>query len=395
MPIAQLTEPSGITSNAPAMPMVLHVRVVTETGGGPEKTILNSPRFLRELNYDSVCAYLRPPGDPGFAAIAGRADEANAALVALDDRGPFDIRVFRQLLKLCREHNVAIWHGHDYKTNFIGLMLRRFHRMKLVTTVHGWVKHTKRTPLYYWIDRRCLKRLDRVICVSEDLLERCREIGVKPERCELIENAIDTEQTVRTQTVAAAKAGLGFDPDVPLIGAVGRLSDEKAFDVLIDAVAKLNAANVRVDLAIAGEGDARPKLEARIAGQRHPERYHLLGHRNDVTDLYQAFDIFALSSLREGLPNVLLEAMALETPVVATKIAGIPRLIEDRRNGRLVEPGSVDQLAGAIGELIDNPNQRAALAAAGRQTIEDRYSFRRRMEKIAAIYDELLNDSKK
>lgn len=384
---------TAISQAASPPPCVLHVRVVCGSGGGPDKTILNSPRFLRPLGYDSVCAYLRPPDDHGFASIEQRAISAEAEMLAVDDRGPFDPRVFRQLLKACRQHNVAIWHGHDYKSNFIGLLLRRFHKMKLVSTVHGWVKHTRRTPFYYWVDRRCLRRYDRVICVSDDLLERCLEAGVKPERCATTQNAIDTELTKRSRSVADAKSELGFAAESPLIGAVGRLSDEKAFDVLIEAVAQLHAQGSQTHLAIAGDGDARTKLEAIIAEQNHPERFHLLGHRDDVTELYQAMDVFALSSLREGLPNVLLEAMALETPVVATRIAGIPRLIQDRRNGRLVEPGDAGPLAEAIGGLLNAPGERAALAAAGRKTIETDYSFQVRMEKMAAIYDEVLAES--
>lgn len=374
-------------------PCVLHVRVVSGSGGGPDKTILNSPRFLSDLGYSSVCAYLRPPRDPGFESIVQRAADANAKLSAVDDRGPFDPRIFRRLLKLCRKHKVTIWHGHDYKSNFFGLLLRPFHKMKLVTTVHGWVKHTSRTPLYYWIDRRCLKRYDRVICVSDDLLARCRDIGVKPERCSTTENAIDTELTVRSLDTGAAKSELGFAPDSPLVGAVGRLSDEKAFDVLIDAVGRLHERGVPAHLAIAGDGDARQRLESHIAAQRYPDRFHLLGHRNDVATLYQAMDVFALSSLREGLPNVLLESMALKTPVVATRIAGIPRLVQDQENGRLVDPGDCAQLTDAIGDLLNSPDQRSTLAAAGRRTIETKYSFRNRMNKMAAIYDELLAES--
>ena len=101
-------------------------------------------------------------------------------------------------------------------------------------------------------------------------------------------------------------------------------------------------------------------------------------------------DLFALSSLREGLPNVLLEAMALGVPCVATRIAGIPRLIENGENGCLVEPGDMAALASAIRELIGDAAERQRLGQAGQATVADRYSFARRMENLAAIYDEML-----
>src|SRR5205085_102405 len=83
-------------------PLVLHVRTMKGFGGGPEKTVLNSPRFLRRLGYESICAYTHPPGDPGFDRLAERAVVAEAPLISVPDRGPLDWRVVRQLVQLCR-----------------------------------------------------------------------------------------------------------------------------------------------------------------------------------------------------------------------------------------------------------------------------------------------------
>src|SRR4051812_43946618 len=125
------------------MPVVLDTRVVTGTGGGPDKTILNSPRFLSGAGYRMICAYMHPPGDPGFAEITRKAEAWGAPLVSVPDRGPWDLKVTSRLLGLCRRERVAIWHGHDYKSNVLGLLLRPFWPMRLVTTVHGWVRHTR------------------------------------------------------------------------------------------------------------------------------------------------------------------------------------------------------------------------------------------------------------
>ena len=372
------------------MTVILDTRVVTGSGGGPDKTILASPRFLAEDGYQMHCAYMHPPGDPGFEALRQKAEAWGAQLLSVPDRGPWDWKVAARLLEICRRERVAVWHGHDYKSNAIGLLLRPFWPMRLVTTVHGWVRQTRRTPLYYGIDRLCLPRYERVICVSEDLVGRCLATGVRAERCVLVENAIDTDRFTRRHSTGEAKARLGLDPRRPLVGAVGRLSPEKGFDVLIDAVDRLLAGGHDLDLAIVGEGDDRSRLEARIAASRLGGRVSLLGFRADTADLYEAMDVFALSSYREGLPNVVLEALALEVPVVATRIAGVPRLIHDEANGLLVESGSADELAGAIGRLLEDEGLRRRLARAGRETVEARYSFAVRMKTIAAMYDDLL-----
>ena len=372
------------------LPLVLHVRVVTGAGGGPEKTILNSPRFLPDLGYQSICAYLRPAGDVEFSTIRRRAKEWSAPLLEVTDAGAVDFGVFRECLRICRDNQVAVWHGHDYKSNLVGLWVRRYWPMKLVTTVHGWVRHTWRTPLYYAIDRLCLRWYDRVICVSDDLHAACIDVGVRATRCILIENAIDTLEFHRRHTVTQAKRRLGFDPQRRLIGAVGRLSPEKGFDVLIESAKRLLDSGCPVDVAIAGEGDDRPRLESLIARLGLQEHVRLLGYRADTIDLFQAFDVLALSSYREGLPNVILEAMALETPVVATAIAGIPKAITSGENGLLVPPGDAHALAEELRHVLDDGDLHRRLATAGRATIEQRFSFQRRMEKVARVYDEVL-----
>ena len=300
--------------NSSRLPVVLDTRVVKDSGGGPDKTILNSPRFFAKVGYRMVCAYMHPPCDPGFAGIRTRAQLCEAPLLSVPDRGPWDWKVIARLVNICRRERVQIWHGHDYKSNALGLVARRFWPMRLVTTVHGWVKQTLRTPLYYKIDKLCLPHYESVICVSPDLTERCIEAGVPAHRCVLIENGIDIDQYRRRRTKPEAKERLGVRPGRMVVGAVGRLSSEKGFDQLVRAVHELMARGLDVELLIAGEGDEQRRLEALIVALGLANRVRLLGHLADPRDLYEAMDVFALSSLREGLPNVLLEAMAMDVP---------------------------------------------------------------------------------
>jgi glycosyltransferase involved in cell wall biosynthesis len=372
-------------------PVVLDVRVATGTGGGPDKTILNSPRFLEPLGYRNFCAYMHPPDDPGFEVLRRRAEAWNAPLISIPDRGPWDWRVVARLLEVCRREKVAIWHGHDYKSDLIGLMLRRLWPMRLVTTVHGWgVRGSRRTPIYNWIDRLCLPHYESVICVSEDLREQCVGCGVPPRRCHLIENAIDTGQLARAVTREEAKQALGIPPHRLVVGAVGRLSAEKGFDILIRSVDRLRREGFDLDLIIVGEGDRRRSLEALISELGHGDRIHLLGYRPDTLRCYEAMDAYALSSLSEGLPNVILEAMALRIPVAATAIGAVPQIIAHEEDGLLVPPGDAGQLSSALARLLSDIELRGRLGDAGRRTVEERFSFERRMKRIGEIYDDLL-----
>jgi glycosyltransferase involved in cell wall biosynthesis len=321
---------TGCKPAGAARPMIMHARVVTGSGGGPDKTILNSPRFLDERGFDCVCMFLRPPEDQWFDALRQRAARWRAPIIEVDDRGPWNARIVERMSELCDEHSVAVWHAHDYKTNLLGLLLRRRRPMRLVTTCHGWVERSWRTAVYHQFDRFTLRRFDHVIAVSADIAGRCRDFGVPDTRLSLIENAIDVGQYARTRTVAEAKKSLGWPADRAVVGAVGRLSAEKGFDLLIRAMARLASEGRDVDLVIAGDGPQRQPLEQLAKDLGIGDRVRLLGFQSDLIPIYQALDAYALSSLREGL------------------------------------------------------------AAAGRKTIADRYSFDRRMDKIAAVYEAVL-----
>ena len=369
-------------------PTILDARIMAGSGGGPEKTLINSPRYLEPAGYRMLCAYLHPPGDPGFDALRLRAGARGVDLLSIPDRGPADWGIVRSLIDLCRRERVAVWHGHDYKTDALGLLLARFHPMRLVATVHGWVDRTWKMPLYYAVDRWSLRRYEKVICVSTDLVDACLGAGVRRDRCLLLENGIDLGDYQRRRGAAEARAELGL-PNRQTIGAVGRLAAEKGFDILIRAVDRLLATGLDVQLLIAGDGPHAGSLKELIATLGRGDRIELIGHRGDLTALYEAMDVFALSSYREGLPNVLLEAMAMRVPVVATRVNGVPRLIAHDVSGALVTAGSVDELEASLRRVLGDGHLQERYASAGRDVIEARFSFAERMAKLARIYDDM------
>jgi len=256
--------------------------------------------------------------------------------------------------------------------------------------VHGWTVEGRRIRFYYRLDRLWLRFYERVICVSEDLRAECLRWGVRPERCIVIENAIDLSEYQRRLPPEEAKRRLGLDPAGLVIGNVGRLSPEKGLAGLVEATAQLLEEGQPVRLVLVGDGPERQELEALARRQGIADRVHLVGHQPDPRPWYEAMDLFVSNSRREGLPNVLLEAMALGVPVAATRIAGVARLIEPERTGLLVEPDDQAGLTDAIRRMLTDAELRRRLVQAGRNTVETRYSFQSRMAKVAAVYDDLL-----
>src|SRR5262249_17406269 len=261
--------------------------------------------------------------------------------------------------------------------------------LRLVTTVHGWVQHTEKTPLYFAVDRYALRRYEQVIAVSKDLFDECARLGVPGERLTFVPNAIDTDEFKRT-----APAARTFGRDLPrgrlLVGAVGRLSEEKGFRFLIEAVERAVDAGCDLALWIAGQGADEERLRSRMAASRHSDRMQLLGFRDDARSLFAAFDVFALSSLREGLPNVVLEAMAMEVPVLATRSGGLGDFGRDGEDMLLFPRGRAAALAEGLVRLARDPGLRARLARAARARVERECGFAQRMKKVVAVYDRLL-----
>lgn len=389
-PAAAAVSPRGhLNGKANPLPRVLHLRVVSGKGGGPEKTILNSPRFLSD-SYQLRLAYIRPAGDDAYD-MPERARRLGIALRDIPERGPADPRTLRALLREIQEFRPAILHAHDYKTDFLAVLLGRWFHIPVVTTLHGYSVQGGRFAAYYKLDQWALRHMDHVIAVSTDLhcwlLEKMR---LPPARCSQIDNAIDLEQYRRRRTQAAAKEELGLRPDRLVIGSIGRLAPEKRFDLLIRSAAQLLKRGWPIDLVICGEGNERQQLEQLATDLGCASSVRLLGHRADPLHLYEAMDIFALTSEREGLPNVLLEALAMEVPVVATQVGGVPRLVRHNINGLLVEARAPDAFTSALERLLKDAGLRAQMGQAGRGIVAEEFSFARRMRKVRGIYDRVL-----
>ncbi len=179
-------------------------------------------------------------------------------------------------------------------------------------------------------------------------------------------------------------------PDRIDILCVGRLTPAKGQHVLISAVEKLALQDRRVRLRLVGNGPDENSLHEHAARIAHPDCVVFEGaiDQDRIRDFYSTADIFCLPSFAEGLPVVLMEAMAMEIPCVSTQIAGIPELIRDGIDGLLVAPSDVDALAGALAKLMDDPSLRERIGKSGRTRILERYDLRHNVEALAAIFAE-------
>jgi len=190
-----------------------------------------------------------------------------------------------------------------------------------------------------------------------------------------------------TQFRASAERSVQEDDRLTILS-IGRLVPDKGHGVLLSALSSLPSnATTRLRLVIAGDGPERAPLE-RAAARLSPDLVTFLGAvgQDRLVSLYQQADMFCLPSFAEGLPGVLMEAMAMGLPVIATRIMGIPEIVEDGVSGRLVAPGRADALAGALLELLADPELRSSMGKAGRRRVEQEYDIRRSASALAQLY---------
>jgi glycosyltransferase involved in cell wall biosynthesis len=368
---------------------ILELRSIRGTGGGPDKTILLGARPADTRFAVTVC-YIRDARDEVFG-IDAKARALGVDYVEVLERHSFDRSVVGALRRLIHDRGVDIVHAHDYKTDLLAWWLGRDGGVIPMATAHGWSGHSWRERyVYYPADRRVLARLPHVVAVSEEIRQALIAAGAAAERISTIANGVDAETFRRDRARDLdARARIGAGAGDVVVGAVGRLGPEKRFDLLIDAFARLAADDARLQLVIVGGGPLQGRLNAQAEQLGLGSRVRLLGHRADVVDLYHAFDVFALCSDHEGSPNALLEAMAMEVPIVSTAVGAVPEMARDREHAVLVPAGSVEALANGIAAVLADAPAAQQRAAAARQRVERDLSFAARNAKIDAIYGQL------
>ena len=370
---------------------VLELRSVRGTGGGPEKTILSGAHLANRARFAVTVCYIRDLRDDVFG-IDERARDLDLDYLEVRERHSFDRAIWRELTSIVRQRQFDIVHSHDYKTDLIALMLARRCGVIPLATAHGWTGQSPRERYaYYPADQWLLARFPRVIAVSSEIKDQLARRGAQSDRVTVLLNAIDPGLYRRSpDRRAAVRAALGYADADAVIGAVGRLERQKRFDILLDAFSRLAATRPRLRLAVAGDGSLRSELHAHASRLGISGRCDWLGHRQDISDLHVAFDLFVQSSEYEGTPNAVLEAMAMETPIVATDVGGTRELAHSDVHAVLVRPGDIGALAAAIEDVLTHPVAARDRAAAARRRVETTLSFATRTRALESIYEDLI-----
>jgi glycosyltransferase involved in cell wall biosynthesis len=238
-----------------------------------------------------------------------------------------------------------------------------------------------------------MHHFDRVIAVSHATKQELVAAGVPSHLVTVIHNGIDTEVWKPQQVRPILREELGVERDCPVVGYVGRITSEKDLNTWLLAARAVGQHYPQAHFVLVGDGRDETlltHLQKQATELGIAERVHFPGYREQLLSVYTSFDLFVLSSRREGICNSLLEAMAMELPVVTTDAGGTRELVCNGETGYIVPQRDVDGLAHAMMKLMNNASLRQRMGRAGRERIEREFSFRQRLQCIEALYTAVL-----
>ena len=386
---------------------VIHVITRFDKGGSAENTFLTI-RDLDKRRYD-VLLIKGTSSWRDSEDLEARAVEANITAtrehhvrvtsvrhLIRDLRPVSDLIAFCALLRIIRRERPHIVHTHTSKAGILGRWAAWFCRIPVIVhTPHGHVFWgyfgPLQTRLFILFEKWTARITDAIVTLTPQEREDHLRFHVAPEgRFTVIHSGVDLESFLSDRLQGEeAKTVLGIPPEITVIGTVGRLTAVKGQEVLIRAASELIRRGERVFLVLLGGGELRRELEELSFRLGISEQVRFLGWRTDVARIMVACDIFCLPSRNEGMGKVLVEAMALGKPIVASDIGGIKNIVRPGENGLLVPVGDVEAWIEAIARLCRDPERRRRMGDAGR-LIAPRYSSDEMIKMIDQLYGKLL-----
>lgn len=354
--------------------------------GGAERKLLDLVRSLDKQNYNvTVCSVGQ--GGP----LQEEFEKLGVKVVVFPKRFAFDVSLIFRVARLLRRERIDILQTTLLYADLIGALAGRIAGVPAVisweTVSHG-ANDSLRVKLRHKLGYRlAMKFVDKIVAVSDETKKSIIENrGIPAEKLLTIHYGVDLAKYNRTDGLSKRKE-LNIGSKVPVLGVVARLEEIKGHKYFIDAVKEVIKQFPALQCVLVGDGSLRQSLENKVKKLGLHANFHFLGFRDDVYSLLNIFDIFVLPSISEGLPNVILEAMACSKPVVATSVGGIPEAVVDGVTGFLVPARSPKSMAQAIIKLLENNRTLIAMGQRGRHHVEQGFSLQKQISQFQNLYD--------
>ena len=376
--------------------------------GGPALHVSYLSKELEERGYSTTLVAGRVGA--GEDTMAWVAEELGVEVVTVpalhrELSPPHDAVAVARLVREIRRLRPHILHTHTAKAGAVGraaaLLAGRARPPVVVHTFHGHVLRgyfgPAKTRLFLETERALARHTTRLVAVGPQVRDELVELGIAPpEKFSVIRLGIDLESRVLggERERVAERHRLGLSEDRFVVGWIGRMTAIKRVPDVLASFAALVDRGVDASLVLVGDGPDRPEAERLAGALGVADRTIFTGYRRDVAPCYALFDALVLPSANEGTPVVAIEALAAGRPVVATRVGGVPDVVDDGEDGMLLEPGDVAGLADALERLARDPALRARLGARGRELVVPRYRVSRLVDDVDELYRELLSEAR-
>jgi glycosyltransferase involved in cell wall biosynthesis len=369
--------------------MIRVLHLISSSGFfGAENVLLEIVKELRYTHFLPVVGVIKNLYNPHLE-ITEEAKRNELSVEIFPCAGRLDLRTILLMRAFLKAQKIDIIHTHGYKSNLYAIAATLGKNISMITTCHNWLSESPKMKLYAWLDKFFLKRFDRVVAVSESVKQEILRHNISHRNLLTIYNGIDIKRFSNHRRTNSIRKEFGIDQSYKVIGFVGRLSKEKGVIYLMEAAEEVLKECPKLIFLIVGDGPLRKEL------QRKYDFAPIIftGIRNDVPEVYQCMNIFVLPSLREGLPMVLLEAMASRLPVVATRVGAIPAVIMDKETGLLIEPGDQDPIKESLLYLLKNPKMAKAMGRNGYRYVQEHFSSKKMAGAYLDVYRELIQNA--
>ena len=372
---------------------IAHVITESQPFGGAQRNTLLTLKGLVQHGYcaELVCG----PGGPLIPKAQALGVPVHVIPELVRQVAPWrDYRAFLRLYQLFRSRAYHVVHTHSTKAGFLGRLAARWARVPgIVHTFHGVpfeMNGDWKSKLYITLERYVGSFSHDLACVGELLRQEVSAWQIAPaEKLVTIYSGIDFSNYTPQRTADETKRLLGVEGAWPIIGSIGRLSEQKAQHYLVEAVAVLRKRYAHLQLLLVGEGERRSLLEKRIQTLGLSSQVSLLGERDDIPDLLNIFDIYVMSSLWEGVGRALTEAMYWGLPIVATPVNGVKELIVQEETGLLVPPRDPVALAAAIDRVVSDRALAQRLGANAQEKAQELMDGQRMIMALEELYERL------
>jgi glycosyltransferase involved in cell wall biosynthesis len=378
-------------------PVRLVALLEATTVSGPAKNLIEFCRRARAAGVEAAIVTFRR-GGPEESVLVTACRAAGVEVHQLAEAFRFDPRVLPALARLVERLRPDVVQTHQVKSHLLVALSGAARARPWVAFHHGYTFTDLKMRAYNQLDRWSLPRASRVVTVSRPFADQIAAMGVPRGRIRVVHNSVRVEypdgaraDARRAREAALLRQRLGITHDERVVVAVGRLSQEKAFPELVRALVRLRTIAPTQDawLVVVGEGPERARIQGLADQLGVAHRVVVTGQEPDVTPYYALADVLAISSLTEGSPNVLLEAMAAGVPVVATAVGGIPEIVEHQESAVLVPAGDPCALGEAIRRVLLERSLAERLVANARRRVLERHAPEARVEALCALYREL------